>query len=211
MLLSTILLGVSATLAQTVTVREGPVQGQSVGYFNTRAVKYLGIPYAAPPVGDLRFAPPQPAKTRTGVLKATATPLTCPQQFQYPPQTQSRIKQIFNNPGYDPPVEGEDCLTLNVFVPPGTTPSSKLPVFFWIYGGNLQFGSAQLNCMSSTGRPEAPARPGHVLVGRGARGRRPDVFGFFSCPRVLEKLKKLKNFGEQELNQRKRKLELDTY
>ena len=48
---------------------------------------------------------------------------------------------IFNNPGGPPPVESEDCLYLNVFAPSTPAPAGGRTVLFWIYGGNLQFGT----------------------------------------------------------------------
>lgn len=51
---------------------------------------------------------------------------------------------VFDNPGGTPPVESEDCLYLNVFTPATPPPETGRAVMFWIYGGNLQFGTAGL-------------------------------------------------------------------
>ena len=77
---------------------------------------YLGIPFAAPPVGDLRWRPPAPVKNWTGVRQATAFSANPPQ----PPQTR--------------PGQSEDCLYLNVWTP-ATNADAKLPVMVFFYGG----------------------------------------------------------------------------
>lgn len=88
-----------------------------------------GIPYAAPPVGELRWQRPQPAARWSGVLNATADPPGCMQLCEQPPHT-------------CPPVMSEDCLYMNVFSPTGAGPGANLPVMFWIYGGNFKMGYA---------------------------------------------------------------------
>ena len=51
---------------------------------------------------------------------------------------------VFNNPGGPPPAESEDCLYINVFTPTTPAPAGGRTVMFWIYGGNLQFGTANI-------------------------------------------------------------------
>jgi para-nitrobenzyl esterase len=80
---------------------------------------YLGIPYAAPPVGDLRWAPPQPARAWTGMLPATAPGNICPA------------------PSSGAPVGNEDCLNLNVQAPADARPGQRLPVMVEIHGGGF--------------------------------------------------------------------------
>ncbi|EIW71100.1 hypothetical protein TREMEDRAFT_60040 [Tremella mesenterica DSM 1558] len=88
---------------------------------------YLGIPYAQPPVGDLRFRPPQPKTFTTSSFNATAQPPGCIQ-----------INSTFiGSYGIS-----EDCLYLNVFTPEGWGPQSPpLPVMVWVYGGSFQVGT----------------------------------------------------------------------
>ncbi|CAG9835474.1 unnamed protein product [Diabrotica balteata] len=89
---------------------------------------YEGIPFAQPPLGDLRFRSPQPIKPWTGVLDATVKSSECVQvHIPFP-----------NNPTTD---GNEDCLYLNVFTPQTKT-NKLLPVIFWIYGGAFYEGSA---------------------------------------------------------------------
>ncbi|TGD85713.1 carboxylesterase family protein [Mycolicibacterium sp. CH28] len=89
-----------------------------------------GIPYAAPPVGPLRWQPPAPVLPWPGVRDATKPGLRCPQDVR-------------NDPDYGRPT-GEDCLNLNVWTPDGATPSNRLPVMVWIHGGGFLNGSADI-------------------------------------------------------------------
>ncbi|MFG2004241.1 carboxylesterase/lipase family protein [Spirillospora sp. NPDC048911] len=90
--------------------------------------RFLGIPFAAPPVGDRRLAPPAPASRWRGVRPATAYGPACAQLPS----------------GNGPRSEAEDCLYLNVFRPTGARRAHRrLPVLFYIYGGGLQNGGAQ--------------------------------------------------------------------
>jgi len=89
-----------------------------------------GIPYAAAPVGPLRFAPPEPVAPWPGVRDATTPGLRCVQDTSF-------------DPDYGRPT-GEDCLNLNVWTPDGASPSSRKPVMVWIHGGGFLNGSADI-------------------------------------------------------------------
>jgi para-nitrobenzyl esterase len=97
---------------------------------------YLGIPYAAPPVGDLRWRPPQPAPHWDGVRKADKFGTSCMQN-----QAGSRLPwtEEFMTQG---PI-GEDCLFLNVWTTAKSS-SARVPVMFWIYGGGFNEGSSSV-------------------------------------------------------------------
>ncbi|MFJ3976490.1 carboxylesterase/lipase family protein [Streptomyces sp. NPDC090021] len=130
------------------TVR-GTVDGSGLRSFQ-------GIPYAAPPVGDLRWAPPRPAAAWTGVREATAPGSSCAQPEGLP---------------IGVPSEAEDCLYLNVTAPAQQT--GKRPVIVWIHGGSLMFGSGDLY------GPERLASEGAVVV---SVNYRLGVMGFLSHP-----------------------------
>jgi para-nitrobenzyl esterase len=121
-------IGVDAA-SRPVRTDAGLVSGISAGQ---GVHAYLGIPYAAPPVGDLRFRPPQPARPWDGVRAADRFGTSCMQH-----QAGSRLPwtEEFMTQG---PV-GEDCLFLNVWAPAGGDPR---PVMFWIYGGGFNEGSS---------------------------------------------------------------------
>lgn len=91
--------------------------------------EFLGIPYATPPVGELRWRPPHPVPPWEGVRPCAQFGDSCPQ-----PETDQ----------YDLGGLGEDCLYLNLWVPEGET-GEDLPVMVWIHGGAFQIGSASLH------------------------------------------------------------------
>jgi len=110
----------------SVSTTVGQVQGT---YYNgSRA--FLGIPFAKPPVGSLRFAQPVPIEKSATTLDATRWPNSC---FQ---------ASVTSTPGY---TQSEDCLYLNVFTPPCRTftPSPKLSVMVFIHGGRYWTGYSQ--------------------------------------------------------------------
>lgn len=119
----------------TIQTSSGPVCGftsnvpiTGPGTFTSSA--YLGIPYATPPTGPLRWQYPQPFPKSSTTLQATAFGNECPQS------TVASGSQCTLQPG-----QGEDCLYLNVWVPSGTTASSQLPVMVFIHGGAFVTGS----------------------------------------------------------------------
>jgi para-nitrobenzyl esterase len=117
------------------TTTEGKVAGNP----GTDVISFLGIPYAQPPVGALRWAPPQAPSTHAGTLKATAFGSACAQA-----------------PGAEPS-SSEDCLYLNVWKPAGAKPGDKLPVVFYIHGGAFTLGSGAMG-------PSPLAKQGVVVV-----------------------------------------------
>lgn len=87
---------------------------------------FLGIPYAAPPVGRLRWAAPRPVSPWTGVLDATRPASACPQPAGEVPGGST----------------DEDCLRLDVTTPDGARPTHPRPVIVWLHGGGLTTGAA---------------------------------------------------------------------
>jgi para-nitrobenzyl esterase len=105
---------VTTSMASTgpiVKVRDGALRGARTG----EVASFLGIPYAAAPVGDLRWRAPRAPAKWAGERDATKAPATC--------------------------FAAEDCLYLNVYTPAGAKPGDKLPVMFWIHGGSFTGGS----------------------------------------------------------------------
>jgi para-nitrobenzyl esterase len=106
-----------------VTTAGGTLRGTTAG----RTDEFLGIPYAAPPVGPLRWQPPQAAARWTGIRDATTFAPHCPQ----PPS------------GFGVASTSENCLYLNVFTPPGARAGARnLPVMVWIHGGAFIAGES---------------------------------------------------------------------
>ncbi|MEU6674154.1 carboxylesterase family protein [Streptomyces sp. NPDC046925] len=109
----------------------------AIGRIRGRAVDgyavFRNIPFARPPVGDLRFAAPQPPLARDGVRDGTLSGPGCPQPVLPGADPMARL--------HNPAVTGEDCLTLEVWTPdPGPFPVG-LPVMVWIHGGGYAFGA----------------------------------------------------------------------
>ncbi len=116
-----------------VKLDTGRVSGALIGSDNTISV-YKGIPYAAPPVGDLRWRDTQPAKDWGGVREATKFSAIPPQRESPDPQS---------------PPQSEDSLYLNVWTP-AKTADARLPVMVWIYGGGFTYGSASTRIYDGT-------------------------------------------------------------
>ncbi len=147
-------------VALTVVTDRGSVQGALSGDGQVRA--FLGIPYAAPPVGPLRWKPPQPAPAWSGVRSATRFGPRCMQTQLFP-------DMVFRDSG-----PSEDCLTLNVWTPVAKS-AGPLPVMVWIHGGGFVTGG------SSEPRQDGEhlARKGVVVV---SMNYRLGIFGFFALP-----------------------------
>ncbi|XP_013418250.2 fatty acyl-CoA hydrolase precursor, medium chain [Lingula anatina] len=163
-------IGICASLAvvilegvksQTIVyIDNGALQGATETVHGNRVDVFLGIPFAKPPVGDLRFRLPEPAENWEGVKDATAFGPDCMQNLP--------------NPYGFPDVEtiSEDCLTLNVFVPGSTNSTNNMAVMVWIYGGGYITGGA------STYSFKEFAVTGDVIVV--SVNYRLNVFGFLS-------------------------------
>ncbi|KAJ7151812.1 alpha/beta-hydrolase [Mycena crocata] len=122
-------------LISTLSVAKEPVisldYGTFLGVQDGNLTKYLGVPFAEPAA---RFQLPKQPKRLHGIQNATVFGPACPQQKVTPPPFDYLTK-------YDS--TSESCLTVDVFIPAGTRPSSKLPVLMWFYGGAWEIGNTR--------------------------------------------------------------------
>ena len=126
-----------------VSTTRGEVRGHEDG----GVTRFLGIPYAASPTGDLRFRAPVPPPAWDGVLDAHTFSATPPKP-DYPPPIDVMLPE--------PSIPGENWLTLNVWTPGGT----GLPVMVWIHGGAFSHGNSAVAAYDG----HTFARDGVVLV-----------------------------------------------
>ncbi len=154
---------VSAVSFEQVGTTEGAVRGVTQG----EVIEYKGIPYAAPPVGELRWRAPQPPAARDALLLADSYGERCMQRPV--PENGFQQKEAFTQP------ESEDCLYLNIYRPANA--QANLPVMVWIPGGGLVSGSGS-RPVNHGGRL---ASEGAVVV---AFNYRLGSFGFFAHPEL---------------------------
>ncbi|MGB6962338.1 MAG: carboxylesterase/lipase family protein [Candidatus Acidiferrum sp.] len=156
--------GMEVAAANEVKTQAGVVEGTTSA--DGKVQMFKGIPYAAPPVGALRWKEPQPAPSWTGVRKATEFGARCMQWDVFG-------DMVFRDAG-----PGEDCLYLNVWTPKAEA-GAKLPVMVWIYGGGFQAGATS-----------EPRQDGEMLAHRGvvivSMNYRLGIFGFFSHPELTK-------------------------
>ena len=154
-----ILLPVDAAHAQ---ITQAKVTGGAVSGVAENGISiFKGIPFAAPPTGDLRWKAPAPVTRWSGVRKADAFANACMQ----PPNSQGNTAPV-----------SEDCLYLNVWTP-ATSATAKLPVIVWIHGGGFTGGSTSISMYDGTGF----ARKGVILV---SLAYRLGPFGFMAHPEL---------------------------
>jgi para-nitrobenzyl esterase len=147
------------TFAAVVQTEGGLVEGVRTG----RLTVYKGIPFAAPPVGSLRWREAQPVNPWKGVRKADKFAPAC-------------MQTGVSMPGETPPVNSEDCLYLNIWTPVRND-DARLPVMVWIYGGGFSNGSASMPLYWG----DRLARKGAVVV---TFGYRIGPFGFLAHPEL---------------------------
>ncbi|XP_028617565.1 pyrethroid hydrolase Ces2a-like [Grammomys surdaster] len=120
----------------------GQVRGSFVHMRDTKAGvhTFLGIPFAKPPVGPLRFAPPEDPEPWSGIRDATSEPAMCLQTDMMNSEEMKEMKLTLS-----PIPMSEDCLYLNIYTPAHAHEGSNLPVMVWIHGGGLTVGWASVN------------------------------------------------------------------
>ncbi|HTT19542.1 MAG TPA: carboxylesterase/lipase family protein [Candidatus Sulfotelmatobacter sp.] len=152
----------AASSTPQVKTRSGVIEGKDDG----KVKSFLGIPYATPPIGDLRWREPQPIAKWSGVKKATEFGFHCMQGNVFG-------DMVFRDPG-----ASEDCLTLNVWVPDKHI-DPKMAVMVWIYGGGFVAGT------TSEARQDGYhlAQQGVIVV---SMNYRLGTFGFFVHPELAK-------------------------
>ncbi|KAL2848980.1 Alpha/Beta hydrolase protein [Aspergillus pseudodeflectus] len=134
-------LGASSTPTVTISSPQATIIG-----LGGQVEEFPGVPFAKPPVKDLRFKPPVPITKPYGVYKATENKDICPQFIGSTTDGYSLLPKalasLFNAPFFQQSIlsASEDCLYLNVHRPAGTKRGDNLPVLFYIYGGGFQLG-----------------------------------------------------------------------
>jgi para-nitrobenzyl esterase len=118
--------GVSVAVGQQAWTESGAISGIRESGLSV----YKGVPFAAPPVGDLRWRPPAPVTPWTGTRETNAFASAC-------------MQTGVSMPGETPPSVSEDCLYLNIWTP-AKSAQERLPVIVWIYGGGYINGSASM-------------------------------------------------------------------
>ncbi|CAM5151004.1 unnamed protein product [Eretmochelys imbricata] len=124
-----------------VTTKYGRLQGKqtSVKGADRLVNVFLGIPFAKPPLGFLRFSPPQQAEPWKGLRAAISYPPMCLQVMEWIKTIERMLKTEL------PPLTvSEDCLYLNVYTPAHSNKKAKLPVMVWIHGGAFMIGGASI-------------------------------------------------------------------
>jgi para-nitrobenzyl esterase len=128
---SAIVAGASCLIASTlwakpVLLESGAIEGLAKDGYTA----YLGVPFAAAPVGELRWREPQPVAAWKGTRKVISFAPAC-------------MQKGVSMPGENPPVTSEDCLYLNLWTP-AKAADERLPVIVWIHGGGYKNGSASM-------------------------------------------------------------------
>lgn len=160
---------VMAAISGPVRTASGLVSG--IAGSDPAVLVFEGIPFAAPPVGDLRWRAPKPAASWTGVRKADRMPAGCIQNVA---RSRNPWTEEFMHLG----AVSEDCLYLNVWTA-ASSGSEKRPVFVWIYGGGFNEGSNSVAAYDG----EQLAKKGLVVV---VMNYRVGVLGFLAHPELTK-------------------------
>ena len=147
-----------------ITIETGKLSGTLL---DSGVKAYFGVPFAAPPVRELRWHEPMPVKPWKGIYNADTKITNC-----YIALRATTLNHYFGELK-----SSEDCLYTNVWVPPGAKPGDKLPVVVWIHGGGFQEGSINFDVYSG----EPLAKKGVIFVGISYRV---NIFGNLAHPEL---------------------------
>lgn len=162
-------------------------QGQLNGISGRNADSWLGIPYAEPPLGSLRWRPPVPAPSWSGVRPAKALPKSC-MQLSAPKEGVDPFTPEYMIQG---PMS-EDCLYLNIWAPKDAR-GKRLPVYFWIHGGGLFSGSSDVPIYDGANL----AADGEIVVV--SLNYRLGPFGFLAHPELSKEAGTSGNYGLMDM------------
>ena len=158
--LATLLLSMSMMAQTQVKTAEGILEGKDLSGITI----FKGVPFAAPPVGNLRWKAPQPVQKWEGVRKAT----------EYGPNPMQEA--LFGDMNFGTKVNSEDCLYINIWTP-AKTMKEHLPVLIYFNGGGLMAGSGSEPRYAG----DAMARKGIISI---TANYREGIFGFFAHPQL---------------------------
>ena len=158
--LATLLFSMSMMAQTQVKTAEGILEGKDLSGITI----FKGVPFAAPPVGNLRWKAPQPVQKWEGVRKAT----------EYGPNPMQEA--LFGDMNFGTKVNSEDCLYLNIWTP-AKTMKEHLPVLIYFNGGGLMAGSGSEPRYAG----DAMARKGIISI---TANYREGIFGFFAHPQL---------------------------
>lgn len=169
-----------------VTTQYGDVSGVP-GEIYSDVTIFKGIPYAAPPVGELRWQPPQDPESWEGVRACDTYAAIAPQYAD-----QGAGSEPYKTDFYfgEFPETSEDCLYLNITTP-ATTGEEKLPVYLWFHGGGQRHGYSYEPEFDA----EELAKKGVIVV---TIGQRLGVFGYLALPQLTEEQGTSGNYGNMD-------------
>ena len=147
-----------------ITIETGKLSGTLL---DSGVKAYFGVPFAAPPVRELRWHEPMPVKPWKGIYNADTKITNC-----YIPLRATTLNHYFGELK-----SSEDCLYMNIWVPPAAKPGDRLPVVVWIHGGGFQEGSINFDVYSG----EPLAKKGVIYVGISYRV---NIFGNLAHPEL---------------------------
>ncbi len=147
-----------------ITIETGKLSGTLL---DSGVKAYLGVPYAQPPVRELRWHEPMPAKAWTGIYNADSKITNC-----YIALRATTLNHYFGEIK-----SSEDCLYMNIWTPPAAKAGDKLPVVVWIHGGGFQEGSINFDVYGG----EPLAKKGVIFMGISYRV---NIFGNLAHPEL---------------------------
>ncbi|KAI0793609.1 carotenoid ester lipase precursor [Fomes fomentarius] len=190
-LLNTSSTGAFATdgpIAPTVRLDAATVVGSQNGSVDS----FLGIPFAQPPVGNLRLRLPELLTSYNGTVNATAFGNQCIQQMpatiDAPPELLQDVTKFYSEARFGPDFgvpHSEDCLYLNVIRPANISVGANLPVLAWIYGGGFAVGSNAMENLNGSAIVQRSIDIGEPII-YVAMNYRVNVFGFLGGQEVKE-------------------------